>query len=220
MKGAITMSEQAVAVRSGGRLSVQDLTTTGMMIGIILLMSFTPLGYLRTAGLEVSLITIPVAIGAMIIGPRAGLLLGTVFGLTSFYQCFGMSPFGAALLGINPFLTFLVCVPTRAIMGWLTGMLFIAVEKLDRSKTICFFIGGIIAALLNTVLFMGALMLFFWNTEYIQSINAGVGNLSIFAFVLTFVGVNGLLEMPATCIVGGVVSKTLRKVLYKKIRSN
>ncbi|WP_312059411.1 ECF transporter S component [Anaerotignum sp.] len=214
------MSEQAVAVRSGGRLSVQDLTTTGMMIGIILLMSFTPLGYLRTAGLEVSLITIPVAIGAMIIGPRAGLLLGTVFGLTSFYQCFGMSPFGAALLGINPFLTFLVCVPTRAIMGWLTGMLFIAVEKLDRSKTICFFIGGIIAALLNTVLFMGALMLFFWNTEYIQSINAGVGNLSIFAFVLTFVGVNGLLEMPATCIVGGVVSKTLRKVLYKKIRSN
>ncbi|AMJ42292.1 ECF transporter S component [Anaerotignum propionicum] len=214
------MSEQAVAVKSGERLSVKDLTTTGMMIGIILLMSFTPLGYLRTAGLEVSLITIPVAIGAMIIGPRAGLLLGTVFGLTSFYQCFGMSPFGAALLGINPFLTFLVCVPTRAIMGWLTGILFIAVEKLDRSKTICFFVGGIIAAILNTLLFMGALMLFFWNTEYIQSINAGIGNLSIFAFVLTFVGVNGLLEMPATCIVGGVVSKTLRKVLYKKIRSN
>jgi len=214
------MSEQAVAVRSGGRLSVQDLTTTGMMIGIILLMAFTPLGFVRTAGLEVSLITIPVAIGAMIIGPRAGLLLGTVFGLTSFYQCFGMSPFGAALLGINPFLTFLVCVPTRAIMGWLTGILFIAVEKMDRSKKSCFFIGGIIAAILNTVLFMGALMLFFWNTEYIQSINAGVGNLSIFAFVLTFVGLNGFLELLATCIVGGVVSKTLRKALYKKIRSN
>ncbi len=214
------MSEQAMAVKSGGKLSVKDLTTTGMMIGIILLMSFTPLGFLRTAGLEVSLITIPVAIGAMIIGPRAGLLLGTVFGLTSFYQCFGMSPFGAALLGINPFLTFLVCVPTRALMGWLTGILFKGIEKLDRSKTVCFFIGGLIAAILNTLLFMGALMLFFWNTDYIQSINASIGNLSIFAFVLTFVGVNGLLEMPATCIVGGVVSKTLKKVLYKKIRSN
>ena len=214
------MSEQAVAVKSGGKLSVKDLTTTGMMIGIILLMSFTPLGYLRTAGLEVSLITIPVAIGAMIIGPRAGLLLGTVFGLTSFYQCFGMSPFGAALLGINPFLTFLVCVPTRALMGWLTGVIFIGIEKLDRSKTVSFFIGGLIAAILNTLLFMGALLLFFWNTDYIQSINASIGNLSIFAFVLTFVGINGLLEMPATCIVGGVVSKTLKKVLYKKIRSN
>ncbi len=214
------MSEQAMAVKSGKRLSVKDLTTTGMMIAIILLMSFTPLGYLRTAGLEVSLITIPVAIGAMIIGPRAGLLLGTVFGLTSFYQCFGMSPFGAALLGINPFLTFLVCVPTRALMGWLTGIVFIGIEKFDRSKTVSFFIGGFLAALFNTILFMSALMLFFWNSEYIQSINASIGNLSIFAFILAFVGVNGLLEVPATCVVGGVVSKTLRKVLYKKIRSN
>ena len=214
------MMEQAVEVKSGSKLSVKDLTTTGMMIAIILLMSFTPLGYLRTAGLEVSLITIPVAIGAMIIGPKAGLLLGTVFGLTSFYQCFGMSPFGAALLGINPFLTFMVCVPTRALVGWLTGVIFQVIEKMDHSKTTSYFIGGFIAALLNTLLFMGALMLFFWNTEYIQSINASIGNLSVIAFVLTFVGVNGLLELPATCIVGGVVSKTLKKVLYKKIRSN
>ncbi len=214
------MSEQAMAVKSREKLSVKDLTTTSMMIAIILLMSFTPLGYLRTAGLEVSLITIPVAIGAMIIGPRAGLLLGTVFGLTSFYQCFGMSAFGAALLGINPFLTFLVCVPTRALMGWFTGIVFIGIEKLDRSKTVSFFIGGFLAALFNTILFMSALIVFFWNTEYIQSINAGLGNLSVFAFILAFVGVNGLLEVPATCIVGGVVSKTLRKVLYKKIRSN
>ena len=214
------MSEQAMAARGGDKLSVKDLTTTGMMIAIILLMSFTPLGYLRTAGLEVSLITIPVAIGAMIIGPRAGLLLGTVFGLTSFYQCFGMSPFGAALLGINPLYTFLVCVPTRALMGWLTGIIFKGVERLDRSKTTCFFIGGFIAAVLNTVLFMGALMLFFWNTEFIQSINVSVGNLNVFAFILTFVGVNGLLEVPATCIVGGAVSKTLKKILYKKSRSN
>ncbi len=214
------MSEQAVATKSGDRLSVKDLTTTGMMIAIILLMSFTPLGYLRTAGLEVSLITIPVAIGAMVIGQRAGLLLGTVFGLTSFYQCFGMSPFGAALLGINPIFTFLVCVPTRALMGWLTGVIFQGLERVDRSKTVSFFIGGFVAALLNTVLFMGVLILLFWNTEFIQSINASVGNLQVFAFVLAFVGVNGLLEIPATCIVGGIVSKTLKKVLYKQIRSN
>lgn len=214
------MSEQVVAMKNVNRISTKELTTTGMMIAIILLMSFTPLGYIRTAGLEVSLLTIPVAIGAMIIGPKAGLLLGTVFGLTSFYQCFGMSSFGAALLGINPFLTFLVCVPTRALMGWFTALAFKGIEKFDRSKTVSFFIGGFLAALFNTMLFMGALMLFFWNTEFIQSMNAGVGNLSVFAFVLAFVGVNGLLEVPATCIVGGVVSKTLKKVLYKKIRSN
>ena len=44
-------------------------------------------------------------------------------------QCFGMSPFGAALLGINGFLTFLVCVPTRILMGWLTGLIYKGLRK-------------------------------------------------------------------------------------------
>ena len=69
-----------------------------ILIAVVLIMAFTPLGYLKTVGLEISLITIPVAIGAMVIGPLAGAVLGAVFGLTSFYQCFGMSQFGAMLL--------------------------------------------------------------------------------------------------------------------------
>lgn len=90
-----------------------EMVQVAVLVAIVLIMSFTPIGYLRTAGLEISLITIPVVIGAMVIGPKAGLILGLVFGFTSFYQCFGMSPFGATLLGINPVATFLVCVPTR-----------------------------------------------------------------------------------------------------------
>ena len=37
--------------------------------------------------------TIPVVIGAMILGPAGGAVLGLVFGLTSFYQCFAGDPF-------------------------------------------------------------------------------------------------------------------------------
>ena len=191
------------------------MAQTAILAAIILVMSFTPLGYLRTAGLEVSLITIPVAIGAMVVGPEAGAFLGLLFGATSFYQCFGMSPFGAALLGINPFLTFLVCVPTRMLMGWLTGWIFKAVYKLDRSKTASYFIGGLLAAVLNTVFFMGMLMLCFWESAYIQELNAAMGNLSIMAFLVAFVGVNGLLEAPASCILGGIISKALDKIIKR-----
>ena len=94
-----------------------EMVQMAVLIAIIVLMAFTPIGYIRTAGLSISIITIPVVIGAMIVGPKCGLVLGTVFGLTSFYQCFGMDPFGAMLLSINPFFTFIVCVPTRALMG-------------------------------------------------------------------------------------------------------
>ena len=78
-----------------------------VLIAIMLILAFTPLGYLRIGPLAISLMTIPVVIGAMILGPAGGAVLGLVFGLTSFYQCFAGDPFGAALVAMNPFFTFL-----------------------------------------------------------------------------------------------------------------
>ena len=60
-----------------------------ILIAVLLVMSFTPLGYLHIGPLSISLLTIPVVIGAMLIGPGAGAVLGAVFGITSFAQCFG-----------------------------------------------------------------------------------------------------------------------------------
>ena len=180
-----------------------------ILIAVVLIMAFTPLGYLKTAGLEISLITIPVAIGAMVIGPGAGAVLGAVFGATSFYQCFGMSPFGAMLLSINPLYTFLVCVPTRILMGYLAGILFKAFIKADKGNTVCYFVGGLMTAFLNTLFFMGILILFFWNTDYIQGLAAGK---NVMLFVILFVGINGVVEWIATTIVGGIVSKSVAKI--------
>jgi uncharacterized membrane protein len=181
-----------------------------ILIAVVLIMAFTPLGYLKTAGLEISLITIPVAIGAMVIGPGAGAVLGAVFGLTSFYQCFGMSAFGAVLLGINPLYTFLVCVPTRILMGYLAGILFKVFIKVDKGNTICYFVGGFMTAFLNTLFFMSMLILFFWNTDYIQGMNAAGAN--AFMFVIAFVGINGVVEWIATTVAGGIVSKAVAKI--------
>ena len=192
---------------------IVEMAQMAVLTAIILIMAFTPLGYLRTAGLEISLITIPVVIGAMITGPAAGAVLGGVFGITSFYQCFGMSPFGATLLSINPFFTFLVCVPTRIMMGYLTGVLFRLYAKPDKTHTICYFAGGLTGAFLNTLFFMGMLLLSFWNTEYLQSLNASMGGLNPFAFLFAFIGINGLFELPASCIAGGIVSKALSRSL-------
>lgn len=193
-----------------------EMVQMAVLIAIILVMAFTSIGYIRTAGLSISIITIPVVIGAMIIGPKAGLVLGTVFGLTSFYQCFGLDPFGATLLSINPFFTFMVCIPTRALMGWLVGVIFNALKKIDKTKIVCYFVGGLLGAFLNTLFFMGMLLLCFWNTEYIQGLNTSLfGGVNPLAFVLGFVGVNGLLEMPAACIGGGVISKALNKAFQR-----
>lgn len=200
------------------KMSARDLTTLGLLTGILLVMSFTPLGYFRTLGLSISLMMIPVGIGAMLLGPKAGLWLGFIFGATSFYQALtGASAFSTMLLSISPLGTFLTCIPTRMLMGFLTGVIFLVVQKIDRKKTTCFFVGGFFAAFLNTLFFMGVLLLCFWNTDYIQGINETLGGLNPVLFVGAFVGVNGIFEMTSSCIIGGVVSKAVSRTLYKKV---
>lgn len=80
-----TVNTQAETGKKG-RMSARELTTLGLLTGVLLLMSVTPLGYFHTFGLDISLMMVPVAIGAMLMGPKAGAWLGLIFGATSFYQ--------------------------------------------------------------------------------------------------------------------------------------
>ena len=73
-----------------------------LMVAIIFVMAFTSLGYFQTMGLSITFLTVPVAVGAIILGPKGGAICGLAFGITSFMQCFGMGAFGTMLFSINP----------------------------------------------------------------------------------------------------------------------
>lgn len=188
------------------------LVQTAILVAIVLIMAFTPLGYLKVGIFSIALVTIPVVIGAMTLGPGPGLILGTVFGLTSFVQCFGMDAFGTTLFNINPILTFIMCVPTRMLMGWLTGVIFRALYRIDSTKIICYFVGGLIGALLNTLFFMTVFTLGFFHTDYVQGL---AGGKSLTAFFIAMIGVNGIVEMLTCSIVGGGVSKALSRLIKR-----
>ena len=79
------------------------MVQTAILAAILILMAFTPLGYLKVGTISITFLTLPVVIGAILLGPLSGAILGGVFGLTSFAQCFGMDVFGTTLMGINPF---------------------------------------------------------------------------------------------------------------------
>ena len=187
----------------------------GLFSAIILLMAFTPLGYIKTAGLEITLLVIPVAVGAVTLGPAAGAILGGVFGLTSFAQCFGMSPFGAILLNINPVGIFLVCVVPRILMGWLTGLLFIKMKQWKYTRGISYVAASLIGPVLNTLFFMSTLLIFFYNTDYIQGIAQTLNTTNVFTFVLAFVGINGLIEAGICFVLGTAISRTLMIFIRK-----
>lgn len=184
-----------------------------LLIAVILIMAFTPIGYIRTLGLEITLIVVPVAVGAVTLGPAAGAALGAVFGITSFIQCFGISLFGAALLAINPIHTFIVCVLPRTLMGWLTGLLYQGFFKCGPLKKGALALANLCCPLLNTLFFMGTLVLFFYQTEYVQGIAVGLGAGNFLTFIVLFVGLNGLVEAAACFVAGSAVSQALKKVV-------
>ena len=83
------------------RTNVRWLTQLALLVAILLVLNYTPLGYLQIGPLSASLLTVPVAIGAMTMNPMAGAILGGVFGATSFIQAVeGKSAMGAALFQV------------------------------------------------------------------------------------------------------------------------
>lgn len=195
------------------KISVQDMVQLSVLIAILLLLELTGLGMIKTAGLEITIMLVPVIVGAIVMGPAAGALLGGVFGLISFWECFGKSAFGVVLMGINPIFTFLVCVPTRILAGWICGLVFKGLSKLDKSNLWSFGAAGLIGALCNTALFMSMLCLCFYHTEYIQGFAAALGSSNAFLFVIAFVGVNGLVEGAVCLITGAAIAKA---VMYSR----
>ena len=197
--------------RNGTKQKTLLLVQNALLISIILLMAFTPLGYLKIGVVEMTLIMIPVAVGSIALGEKTGLILGLVFGLTSFYQCLtGSSPFGATLLNINPIFTFVMCIIPRVLMGYLSGLIFKALEK--APKAIGYLAASLSAPIINTVLFMGSLVLFFGKSEFIMGLRGG---LKLIPFVIAFVGINGLLEIILTGIVAPPLAIAMKKAIKK-----
>lgn len=192
------------------KFDTKRMVMLALLSGILLVLSFTPLGYLNIGPLAISLNMIPVAIAAVALGPTGGAFLGAVFGVTSCLQCIGiggLSQMGAILFEINPVLCFAQRLIPRVLAGFLAGWIYRGVKKIGNG-TAASFATGFGAALLNTALFMGALVLFFGRTDYIQGL---IGGRNVVVFICAFVGINAVVEMIAATIVAGSVCKALEK---------
>lgn len=195
----------------------EELTLMGLLTAVLLVMSFTPIGFLTIGPLAITLNMIPVAIGAVSLGPKGGAVLGAVFGITSFLQCIGIggtSPMGVILFEINPLLTFVQRFLPRLLMGVLTAFIYKLAKKLLGSAK-SGYIAGFFAAFLNTLLFMSLLVLLFGNTEYMQELMNGK---NVIVFICTFVGINAVFEMAVATVLTGVILKALEKVRLIKRR--
>ena len=194
---------------SGKKVNVKQLTILALMIAIMVIFAFTPIGSIPIGPLVISLQVIPVAICAIVFGPKGGAIGGAVFGILSFLQCFGIgipSGMGAVLVTISPVLAFIQRFVPRVLDGLIIGFIFKALRK--KNTYVACAVTGFCSAFLNTVFFMTSLVWLFGHTEYMQGL---IGGRSIILFIITFVGINAVCEMVASTVITGLVGTALFK---------
>lgn len=197
------------------------LSQLALLVAIEIVMKLVGLGSVPVGPLYMSFLTLPVAIGAMLMGPLAGAVLGAVFGAVSFYDAVtGVSVMTGTFFQIAPIRTFLLCVATRILMGTCVGLIFKGLKGVTKGRNISYVLGALSAPLMNTIFFMGFIVAVFYNTGYIQNLTDNLGVNNPISFVIALVGLQGLVEAAVCCILGTVITKALVKSFGRSIAAD
>ncbi|MDE6739352.1 MAG: ECF transporter S component [Lachnospiraceae bacterium] len=122
-----------------------ELVLTALFTAIIVIMAFTPLGYIPLVVINATIIHIPVILGALFLGPKKGAFLGFVFGLTSFINntfnpatasAFVFSPVIAYdVVGVSGiFKSIYICFIPRILVGVIPYFVYILIRKALKSE--------------------------------------------------------------------------------------
>ena len=188
---------------------IKHLTLLAMLTALLVVLAMVTIP--QPAGLSITFNMIPVAIAAIAMSIPGGAIIGGVFGLISFLQCFGIvgySAMGAALVSVSPFLMFIQRFVSRVLVGVITALIYRALKRRNVKDHLAFTITGFSAAFFNTLFFMSLLVLLFGSTEYLQNLMAGRG---VLTFIIASVGINAVVEMIVAAVVTAAVGIALKK---------
>lgn len=143
-----------------------ELVLTALFAAIIIIMAFTPLGYIPLVVINATIIHIPVILGSLFCGPKKGGFLGFIFGLTSFIKntvmptslsAFVFSPvLAASMVGTSGIVkSAFICFVPRILVGILPYFVYIGVKKALSSRHKILW-ASVFNILIGVFLFLGA----------------------------------------------------------------
>lgn len=188
-----------------------------MMAAIVVLLANTPLGLIQLPVIKATTTHIPVIVGAILLGPLAGGILGGVFGVCSMLSntfapvatsmCF--SPFLSETGLVGAVKAIWVSVGCRILIGVVAGWLWIGLKKLKVADLAALPVVGFVGSMTNTVMVMFSI-LFLFRAEYAEAKNIAME--AFYDFVIGVVTGTGVLEAIVALILVTVIGKALLKV--------
>lgn len=196
------------------------MVSVALMAAIVIVLANTPLGMIQLPIIKATTVHIPVILGAILLGPGAGAILGAVFGICSLVSntmaptllSFAFSPF-LSTTGIPGALKAIwISVGCRILIGVVAGWLWVLFTKIKLNQFITLPIVGFVGSMVNTVTVMGSIY-FLFAQQYAEA--KEVALTAVFGLVMGTVTASGIPEAIAAAILVLALGKVLVVVFRK-----
>lgn len=216
-----TPSRTASTLRDSRRKQKQQLlylVQLALLTAIILVLQLTGVAIrLPIPGAtNISLVLIPVALGAMLLGPAAGAFLGLVFGLVVYITggVMHLDPFTAFLFDNNPVVTAGICLIKSTLAGFLAGWIYKFLSK--KNSLLAVFVAAAIVPFVNTAVFCLGCLVILDTIKGFMSANS-LGSDALYFIFIGCAGLNFVCEFAVNMIFSPALERIIRMV-SKKIR--
>lgn len=192
------------------------------MAALVVVVAFVPfLGFIPLVVIKATTVHIPVIIGAILLGPKAGGVLGAVFGLTSIIKntiepslvSFVFSPFipvpGQESGSLS---ALLIALLPRILTGVLAGAAYQMISRHDNKKYLACGAAAVVGSMTNTLLVMGGIYLLF-GQQYAAAKQIAFEALA--GVLMGVVATNGLAETLVAAVLSILIARPLGKVFEK-----
>ena len=196
------------------------MVSVALMAAIIIVLANTPLGMIQLPIIKATTVHIPVIIGAVLLGPAAGAILGCVFGICSLVSntmaptllSFAFSPFMSTtgLPGVVKALW--ISIGCRIMIGVVAGWLWILLKKFNVNQTIALVVTGFAGSMTNTIFVMGSIYILFAQ-QYAQAKEVAIT--AVWGLIMGTVTASGIPEAVAAAVLVLALGKVLLKFMKR-----
>ena len=191
-----------------------------MLCGVLLVMGMTGIGFIPLPVIKATTMHIPVVLGAVLLGPKAGAVLGALFGLCSIWAntttpgilSFAFSPFMTTegLVGVVKSLW--IALGCRILFGALAGWLWILFRRLFKNEYAALPVTAATATVCHTLMVMGSIYILL-TQQYAAAKNVAVS--AVFSLILGTITASGIPEAIAAAILVTVIGKALLHLMAR-----
>lgn len=197
-----------MANKKMNREQITKLAIAGVLTAIVVVFQFIGAS-IKLGAFSISLVLIPIVIGAALGGKWVSTWLGFIFGVVVL-----ASGDAGAFLAINPAGTFITVLLKGALAGLVGGLVFEALKKVNTYLAVI--IAAILVPVTNTGIFLIGCKLFFFST--IAEWGAGAGFTNTYSYMLVgLVGLNFLFELATNIVLAPAVVGVVKAISKNKI---